>query len=249
MDIFKAVFCCFNSEDDPAFKPLVEKQPMSDGFTKSAYDTFDLKAYTSALENTAGYAIQALPPPYISQDYSCRMNEKKIADSIVTRLYAADTRDALRDEFRAQDWTNTLARHILDGLVSTINSGKVMGGAVKEAYDKVAPQVEDFVREHPVLTAVMAILIAICILEYLVPWAVAALGFGELGPIEGSFAAWWQSLYGDVPYGSLISLLQRFGMRFGKTACVNQEELDKALNEQRVDGNHVAEKYTDEGRL
>lgn len=35
-------------------------------------------------------------------------------------------------------------------------------------------------------------------------------------------------------------------MRFGKTNCVDQEEIDEALNEQRVDGNHVTGEYTDE---
>ncbi|KAF2263400.1 hypothetical protein CC78DRAFT_581489 [Lojkania enalia] len=40
-----------------------------------------------------------------------------------------------------------------------------------------------------------------------------ALGFGELGPIEGSFAALWQSRYaGYVPSGSLFSFFQRLGM-------------------------------------
>lgn len=204
MDIFQAVFCCFPCKDDSsyssinytdeadsAFKPLLEKQPSNDCSAKPAYSTFDLGAQTNKLDDTVGCVTLALPPPSINPEYCRYVNEKKIADNIVSRLYVAETREALREEFRVQHWTNTLARHILDGLVNAINSGKVMGGAVKQAYDKVAPEVENFVHEHPILTAVVATLIAICILEYLVPWAVAALGFGELGPIEGNdFSCW-----------------------------------------------------------
>jgi hypothetical protein len=63
------------------------------------------------------------------------------------------------------------------------------------------------------------------------PWVIEALGFAELGPLEGmsrlqcclvsakltyaagSFASWWQSTYGGlVPKGSLFSFFQRLGM-------------------------------------
>lgn len=47
-------------------------------------------------------------------------------------------------------------------------------------------------------------------------------------------------MYGDVPYGSLFSLLQRFGMRLGQATFFSQEELDELdealLNEQYVNG-------------
>jgi hypothetical protein len=45
------------------------------------------------------------------------------------------------------------------------------------------------------------------------PWVIEALGFAELGPVEGTFASWWQSTYGGlVPKGSLFSFFQRLGM-------------------------------------
>jgi hypothetical protein len=47
----------------------------------------------------------------------------------------------------------------------------------------------------------------------IVPWVIEALGFAELGPVEGTFASWWQSTYGGlVPKGSLFSFFQRLGM-------------------------------------
>jgi hypothetical protein len=71
--------------------------------------------------------------------------------------------------------------------VAILESGKVLVGAMKETYDKVREVAENFVKEHPILTAVIVTVIAIGILAVLVPWAVEALGFGELGPIEGRF--------------------------------------------------------------
>ncbi|KAH9228262.1 hypothetical protein K456DRAFT_57543 [Colletotrichum gloeosporioides 23] len=42
----------------------------------------------------------------------------------------------------------------------------------------------------------------------------AVIGFGALGPIGGSFAAWFQSVFygGFVPAGGLFALLQSFAM-------------------------------------
>lgn len=75
-----------------------------------------------------------------------------------------------------------------------LDSGKVLVGAMKETYDKVKEVAENFVKEHPILTAMIVTVIAIGILVVLVPWAVEALGFGELGPVEGKFVTSFTSL-------------------------------------------------------
>jgi hypothetical protein len=108
-----------------------------------------------------------------------------------------------------------------------------MGQAMRDAYDTAAQAVAEvlkFAKDHPVFVAV----VALGILVILAPWAIEVLGFGELGPIEGivgplycgrevtscvvfpvgTFAAWWQSTYGDVPAGSLFSFFQRLGMKW-----------------------------------
>ena len=59
-----------------------------------------------------------------------------------------------------------------------------MGQAMRDAYEKVVRVVEEvwqFTKDHPVFVAV----VALGILVVLAPWAISALGFGELGPIEG----------------------------------------------------------------
>lgn len=68
-----------------------------------------------------------------------------------------------------------------------------------------------FAKEHPAY----AVLIALGILAVLMPWALEILGFGELGPIEGSFAAAWQRTYADyVLKDPLFSYFQWLGMKW-----------------------------------
>ncbi|KIW95157.1 uncharacterized protein Z519_03741 [Cladophialophora bantiana CBS 173.52] len=93
-----------------------------------------------------------------------------------------------------------------------------MAGAIKKAYDKAYDIASEFTRDHPVLAAAILTLVAIGILVYLAPWVIEALGFGELGPIEGSFAAFWQSTFPDVEAGSWFAWFQRLGMKWGKQA-------------------------------
>ncbi|KAF1829473.1 hypothetical protein BDW02DRAFT_509881, partial [Decorospora gaudefroyi] len=68
-----------------------------------------------------------------------------------------------------------------------------------------------FVIQHPIMCS----MIALGVLAVIAPWVLPELGFGELGPVEGTFASWWQSNYGGlVPKGSLFSFLQRLGMKY-----------------------------------
>ncbi|KAK4150991.1 hypothetical protein C8A00DRAFT_45712 [Chaetomidium leptoderma] len=63
---------------------------------------------------------------------------------------------------------------------------------------------------YEIAASVLLTVLALGVLARLVPGFVRVLGFGGLG---GSFAAWWQRLYGGyVPKGSLWSFLQRMGM-------------------------------------
>ena len=116
--------------------------------------------------------------------------EEELASTILSTLLTAEKRgrdleNRLRDLVHTTGWYEGLAKRILDGLVAALNSGAAMGGAMKEAFDKASAIASDFVHAHPVLTAVLVTVVAIGILVILVPWAVEALGFGELGPIEG----------------------------------------------------------------
>ncbi|KAK3703771.1 hypothetical protein LTR37_014217 [Vermiconidia calcicola] len=108
-----------------------------------------------------------------------------------------------------------LADDIVDILFEAEKPGQALQHQLKVSYTqragtKVLPS------QHPVFAAAIVTVVAIGILVLLVPWVVEALGFAELGPVEGSFAAWWQSTFPDAEAGSFFSYLQRLGMRWGK---------------------------------
>ena len=58
-------------------------------------------------------------------------------------------------------------------------------------------------KDHTIMVA--AILAAGGIAWYAIPAILAAIGFGPLGIIGGSFAALWQSYIGNVSAGSIFS--------------------------------------------
>lgn len=121
-------------------------------------------------------------------------------------------------EFSANGWTESLALAVFSGLKTALENvlKTPMGSAMADAYYKVASVLTEmakdavgFIEEHPVYVTLLTLGILVC----LAPWAVEALGFGALGPIEGSFAAWWQAKFvGYVPKGSVFSFFQRLGM-------------------------------------
>ncbi|KAF2841391.1 hypothetical protein M501DRAFT_929871 [Patellaria atrata CBS 101060] len=105
-----------------------------------------------------------------------------------------------------------IAKAIVSAMDKTIRTGRKMSSPVREAFNKAsdaADVVGGFVKSHPVFCTV----IAFGVLALLLPWVLEAIGFAELGPIEGSWAARWQSTYnGVVPKDSLFSFFQRLGM-------------------------------------
>ncbi|KAL2040673.1 hypothetical protein N7G274_006652 [Stereocaulon virgatum] len=117
---------------------------------------------------------------------------------------------------QAGGWSEYLASKVLSGLEAVLKAGKDMAPAMQEAYDKAceaAKKIKGFAADHPIATAVFCTVIALGILVVLAPYMLDLLGFAELGPVEGSWAARWMSMYGGaVPKGSLFSFLQRLGM-------------------------------------
>jgi len=85
-----------------------------------------------------------------------------------------------------------------------------------EAFTEATVAAEAFVKEHPVATTMIVTVIALFILAVLTPFILEALGFGAEGVLEGSFAARWQALIGDVPYGSFFSRLQSLATKFSR---------------------------------
>lgn len=146
-----------------------------------------------------------------------RRSNEDITIEVVNILRTAekdghDLKRKFDDAVGTTGWTEDIAIAILGALEQALNDTATVGQVMKEALEKAAHEAYEFAREHPVFCTVLAL----GVLVLLAPWVIEALGFGELGPIEGSFAAWWQARYaGYVPKGSLFSFFQRLGMIWG----------------------------------
>ncbi|CAN9155322.1 unnamed protein product [Alternaria alternata] len=113
----------------------------------------------------------------------------------------------------ASGWRSNMAKYVLEKLTAALQaSHERLGPTIRSAYHRAweaAQSIEGFVIEHPVMCTV----IALGVLAVVAPWVLEALGFAELGPVQGTFASWWQSAYaGLVPKRSLFSFFQRLGM-------------------------------------
>lgn len=134
-----------------------------------------------------------------------------ILDIILTADAPYDIHKQQRELISAESWSEAIATALLHGLESAIKTGVQMAKASTDALAQAKDAAIGFAEDHPVY----ATLIALGILAILMPLTLEILGFGELGPIEESFAAGWQSRYaGYVPKGSLFSYFQRLGMKW-----------------------------------
>lgn len=184
------------------------------------------------------------PKPALGSPHAKKQDSEvteSLAADILSTLHAAEANDEdlvrqIEDIVHETGWYEDLAAAVLNGLEATLKAAAPLGEAMKDAYDLAAQAVAvvwGFAQDHPVFCA----LVALGILVILVPWAVEALGFAELGPVEGisvvvcvqgdvvlmhrlllgTFASWWQSTYrGYVPARSLFSYFQRLGMKWAK---------------------------------
>jgi hypothetical protein len=140
---------------------------------------------------------------------------ESIASDIVTKILTADTLESLhkqlKEEISIDSWSEAIAKAILHGLETAIKVGTEMAKTAADAAAKSKDAAIGFATDHPVY----ATLIALGILALLTPWALEILGFGELGPIEGTFATLWQRQYaGYVPKRALFGYFQRLGMKW-----------------------------------
>lgn len=119
----------------------------------------------------------------------CRPAAEVVNDVVDTILRTSLTGPALRMRLDAivgaYGWRDNMARWVLEKLTNSLQDAHdKLGPAVRDAYHKaweVARSIEGFVIEHPV----MCTIIALGVLCIVAPWMLEALGFAELGPVEG----------------------------------------------------------------
>lgn len=109
-----------------------------------------------------------------------------LAADILSSLSTAEYNDKhleerLQDIVRETGWYENLAAAVLNGLETIVREGAPVAGAMTDAVGKATAAAIGFAKEHPVFCTI----VALGVLVLLAPWAIEALGFGELGPIEG----------------------------------------------------------------
>lgn len=176
MTRLQAILACFGCTDSPRKSPPLasyhdEKQAL-------------LASY------------QALPVPQVADNV--------VATVLSTKLTGPALHMQLNRIVGATGWTEKLANWILEKLSAALQqSHDNLGPTIRDAYHKaceVANGIEGFVVEHPVFCTVIALGVLVCFegLSYttsvdltfqyqmiIAPWVLEALGFAELGPVEG----------------------------------------------------------------
>ncbi|KAL7935650.1 hypothetical protein V8C35DRAFT_259450 [Trichoderma chlorosporum] len=176
----------------------------------------------------ANGVITEKPSIYPPIKYTIEETAEDVIDILLGAEKIGPLLSAQLDEaVSANGWSEWLAQNILNKLEEVLRTGREkMGPAMVEAYDHACKAAEitfsdlfEYVKEHPVEVAatILLSLVAFGVLVRLMPLALELLGFGELGPTAGTFAARWQSRYaGYVPEESLFSFFQRLGMIWRK---------------------------------
>ncbi|KAM0703647.1 hypothetical protein Q7P35_009586 [Cladosporium inversicolor] len=107
------------------------------------------------------------------------------ADSFINTIFLAEKngtalRQTLEEIIRTNSWRQNFAKAVFEAMQTAIETARPMGEALREIYEKVVgvvEGVEGFVKNHPIVCA----LIALGILVLLAPWVIEALGFAEGG--------------------------------------------------------------------
>ncbi|THX92998.1 hypothetical protein D6D02_10369 [Aureobasidium pullulans] len=118
-------------------------------------------------------------------------------------------------------WRNAVIKRVYNGfkvLVANVEEhGDTLSDALRTMFMDAKAFADEFMTEHPYITCFIELVALALLIEVLTPALFGALGFCGEGVLEGSFAAWWQSTIGNVPYGSLFSKLQSLAARYGKS--------------------------------
>jgi hypothetical protein len=124
-----------------------------------------------------------------------QQNDDDIAAEILSILRTAEKaslslQHRLKSTIGTRSWSESIARAVLNGVADLVQQGREkMGPAMVEALKRVEDEANDvfrFAKDHPEAVAGFVVIVAVGILVVMMaPWMVEALGFAELGPVEG----------------------------------------------------------------
>ncbi|KAJ9418113.1 hypothetical protein QL093DRAFT_2102111 [Fusarium oxysporum] len=164
--------------------------------------------------NTNSKLITAQPVPYSDDAASQFVSIIQTHTGTQTELH-----HRLKQVVSTNSWTSSLAEAIERKIEKLLKDGAQLSNPMAEAVKRATNTAWEFAKEHPVYAGLIAAgtIIAIGVLvEFDLIWVLRALGFDEVGPRLGSFAARWMSSLEKVPKGSIYSYLQRLGMKIAK---------------------------------
>lgn len=132
---------------------------------------------------------QSYPP--LAHDQHARPLDEIANDVVDTILRAEKAGAGLKAELDSMvgpyGWKECLAEKVLEKLGAALQGAHdKLGPAIRDAYNKawdVANKIEGFIIQHPVMCSI----IALGVLVIIAPWIIEALGFAELGPVEGMY--------------------------------------------------------------
>jgi len=159
-----------------------------------------LTAIIECLTGSGSTAPSTTLPPHDldSKRHPSPTQADLIAAEFISVLTTADkTGPSLRRRLESTadtaSWTESLARAVLNGVVDVIQEGREkMGPAMAEALGRVedeAGRAFEWGTDHPkeVLAGLVVIVAVGVLVVMMAPWVVEALGFAELGPVEGMY--------------------------------------------------------------
>lgn len=128
-----------------------------------------------------------------------QQTDEALAADILSILRTAEkTGPSLQHRLRAavgtRSWSESIARAVLSGVLDLVQEGReTMGPAMAEALrtaEEAAHDAFQWGKDHPrEVVAGLVIIVAVGILVVMMaPWIVEALGFAELGPVEGELS-------------------------------------------------------------
>ncbi|KAF5963791.1 lincomycin-condensing lmbA [Fusarium coicis] len=164
--------------------------------------------------NTRSKLITTQPVPYSDDAASQFVSILQTHTGTQAQLH-----NRLEQVVSTAGWTSSLAEAIELKIENLLKDGAELAKPMAEAVKRATNTAWEFAKEHPVYAGLIAAgtIIAIGVLvEFELVWVLRALGFDEIGPRVGSFAARWMRSLEKVPKGSIYSYLQRLGMKIAK---------------------------------
>nr|POF03151.1 hypothetical protein CFP56_76369 [Quercus suber] len=156
--------------------------------------------YHQSNQSVPNYLYRDMKPT-LSSSGQVRLTKEELADRLVstmreaTRSGAALQQDLANVVHEAGWWNDFIAERALFILAKLIEAGGRLGPAMLSAFHRVHEEIRkipelaaDFAKEHPILTGVICVIIALGILYLLWPSMLEALGFTSLGPRLGELS-------------------------------------------------------------